>query len=276
MIRKLITFFLIITLVVTSNVLVFASDSEGDVHIISPEVGESGKTILNDALFISIYVQSDDTLFLSLKKEMPKFTFEEKDDILPLIPLMPTVTSQTEVKEEKVSLGEIVVEAPMTKEEIVAAFEAIKSDLEIIERTYVSAKSAVSKIPNLLDESAENYNPTYQLTEKDKEVKKYFEDVEAFYQEMSLKYEIMKAKYDALFEKDVFDQQEITVDPEFPYFEYNVSNIEPGNYKLQITDMNGKIIEMIEFEVVTEQVIAEKILETNNIFDQVMDSNVFE
>ncbi len=82
--------------------------------------------------------------------------------------------------------------------------------------------------------------------------------------------------YNDLFEKDVFEQQEMVVDPSFPYYEYTVSDIEPGTYKLLITDLEGKVIEELEFEVVTEEVIADRIIENVNIFDNLIDSEVFE
>lgn len=278
MIRKVMMLFLVFAMILSSTTLVFASDTDKEelVHIISPEVGDSGNTIINGALFISIYVQSDDTLFLSLKKQMPKFTFEVEEVAEVLEPTEPLETEKVEEEEEKIPLIELEEVKPLTKDEIILAYSGIKSDLEVIESVYLNAKAVVDQIPSQIDETAENYDPSYQLTDEDKNAMTYFDDVSAMYKNMTAQLSKMKVEYDNLFESDVFAQQEIKVDPSFPYFEYTAKNVEPGNYKLLITDMNGNIIKKLEFEVVTEQTIADKIIETDNIFEKIIDDNVFE
>jgi len=80
MIKKFMILLLIVVMTLSTNIMVFADDntSEEDIQIISPEVGESGKMVLNKALFISIYVQTDDTMYLNLKKVVPTFNFDEE------------------------------------------------------------------------------------------------------------------------------------------------------------------------------------------------------
>jgi hypothetical protein len=263
--------------------LSFATDETEDyVHIISPIVGESGKTILNDALFISIYVQSENSLFLSLKKETPVFIFEEEkmfDDDIDLMMLIPALSSEdiiVEEVEEKVSLDEVVEEEPLTQDVIVSAYQIAEADLEIITADLIIAQTAVEKIPSVLDDSAAEYNPTYILSEEEIESTEYLEAVTGLYTDAVTDFVKWEGTYNDLFEKDVFEQQEMVVDPSFPYYEYTVSDIEPGTYKLLITDLEGKVIEELEFEVVTEEVIADRIIENVNIFDNLIDSEVFE
>jgi uncharacterized protein YaiI (UPF0178 family) len=262
--------------------LSFATDETEDyVHIISPVVGESGKTILNDALFISIYVQSENSLFLSLKKETPVFIFEEEEmveDNIDLMMLVPALSSEEIVEEveEKVSLDEVFEEEPLTQDVIVSAYQIAEADLEIITADLIIAQTAVEKIPSVLDDSSAEYNPTYMLSEEELESTEYLEAVTGLYTEAVTDFVKWEGTYNDLFEKDVFEQQEMVVDPSFPYYEYAVSDIEPGTYKLLITDLEGKVIEELEFEVVTEEVIADKIIENVNIFDNLIDSEVFE
>ncbi len=282
MTKKIIMVLLVFILVLSSSMLSFATDETEDyVHIISPVVGESGKTILNNALFISIYVQSENSLFLSLKKEMPIFIFEEEEmveDSIDLMMLVPALSSEDIVEEveEKVSLDEVIEEEPLTKDVIVSAYQIAETDLEILTADLIIAQTAVEKIPSVLDDSAADYNPTYMLSEEELESTEYLEAVTGLYTEAVTDFEKWEGTYKDLFETDVFEQQEMVVDPSFPYYEYTVSNIEPGTYKLLITNLEGIVIEELEFEVVTEEVIADKIIENVNIFDNLIDSEVFE
>lgn len=277
MIRKFLSVFLIFILVLTANIIVFANDetTEDYVHIISPEVGESGKTLLNDSLFISIYVEADETLFLSLKKVMPTFTFEEENDQIELIPLVPILPTEEE-SEEKIPLAEIDAVEPLTKSEVVAAYQIAEEDFQILEKEYKEAKSKVSSIPSLLDESSIDYDPTYKLSEEEVDALNHFDDVTERYKKALSDFESWKKEYDKLFEKNVFEQQEMIIDSQFPYYEHTVSDIEPGNYKLIVTNLDGQVIETLDFEIVPEKVIADTIIEGSNIFEKIIDNDVFE
>jgi len=279
MFRKFMMVTLVFLLVLSSFTMALANDeSEDYVHIISPVVGESGKTILNDALFISIYVESEDTLFLSLKKQMPTFVFEEEetDEVVELIPLVAATVIDEEAIEEKISLDELEEVKPLTKDEIVMAYQIAEEDLKIIKSDLVMAKNAVSEIPVQTLEATESEEPTQDLTAEQLEATTYLEEVTKLYNEAKAEFDKWQTEYNSLFEKDVFEQQEMVVDPEFPYYEHTVSNIETGKYKLIITTLEGEEVDRLEFEVVTEAVIADKIIENVNIFDEIIDSDVFE
>lgn len=248
---------------------------EDFVHIISPEVGESGKTILNDSLFISIYVQAEDTLLLSMiKKEQPIFIFEEEVEEPEFVELMPLSIAEA-VVEEKVTLAEVTI-VELSKEEIFSAYQVAEADLKILTEDLELAKDKIEKIPSLLDESAPLYDPTYKLTDEETESLAYYEAVSTSYNEALNEYIKWENKYNKLFEKIVFDQVEMIVDPSFPYFEHKVQDLTPGNYDLVITNVDGDAIETFSFEIVTEDIIADSIIETINIFDQIIDSNLFE
>lgn len=280
MFRKFMMVTLILLLVITNVAIALATDeSEDYVHIISPVVGESGKTILNDALFISIYVESDDTLFLSLKKQMPTFVFEEEtvDEVIELIPLeAAALLDESEVVEEKVSLFEVEEIEPLSKDEIVMSFQVAEEDLKIIKADLLLARKATIDIPVQTEETTNSEDPNQDLTDEQIEALAYLDEVTKFYNEALKNHEKWQVEYKKLFEKDVFEQQEMIVDASFPYFEHTVSNVETGNYKLVITTLDGEVIEQLEFEVITEEVIADKIIENVNIFDKIIDSDVFE
>lgn len=282
MLKKCMLVVLILVMALSLSMISFANDEETTeedyVHIISPEVGESGKSILNDALFISIYVQSENTLLVSMiKKETPVFTFEEEVEEPEFIEMIPLVAAESveEAVEEKVSLAEVTI-VELTKEEIFSAYQIAEADLEILKADFEAAKSAIAKSPSLLDESASLYDPLYKLSEQEVEDIAYYEEISTFYNEALSEYIKWENKYNKLFETVVFDQQEMVVDPSFPYFEHTVQDITPGMYDLIISNTEGDAVETLTFEIVTEDIIADSIKEEVNIFDKIIDSNVFE
>ena len=284
MIKKFMILLLIVVMTLSTNIMVFADDntSEEDIQIISPEVGESGKMVLNKALFISIYVQTDDTMYLNLKKVVPTFNFDEETykkeyvDMIPLIPALPIEETQEEPQEEKISLGEvdIVGEESLSKDKIVVSYTVAEDDVKILEDELEDAKVAAD-ISSSVEESLLEEDSIYQLSESDIEAVNYLDDVTVRYNEALANYDKWKKEYDQLFEEDVFKQQEMVVDPSFPYYEYTVSDIEPGSYNLLVSNDDGVIIKQLEFEVVSEQVIADKIIENPNVFENIIDKDVF-
>jgi len=280
MLKKYMLVVFILVMALSLNMISFANDEETTeedyVHIISPEVGESGKTILNDALFISIYVQSNDTLLLSMiKKETSIFTFEEEVEDPEFIELIPLVAAESIEVEEKISLADVTI-VELTKEEIFSAYQIAEADLAILQADFETAKNAIAKIPSLLDESATLYDPLYKLSELEIENLAYYEKISNFYNEALNEYVKWENKYNKLFETVVFDQEEMIVDPSFPYFEHTVQDITPGTYDLVISNAKGDDIETLTFEIVTEDIIADTIKEEVNIFDKIIDPNIFE
>jgi len=285
MIKKFMILLLIIVMTLSTNIMVFADDeiSEEDVQIISPEVGESEKMVLNKALFISIYVQTDDTMYLNLKKVVPTFNFdevtEEKQyiDMIPLVPALPVEETQEDFLEEKISLGEVDIteDEHLTKDKIVVSYTVAEDDVKILEEELEEAKAAAD-ISSSVEKSLLEDDSIYQLSEADIEAVNYLDDVTMRYNEALANYDKWKKEYDQLFEEDVFKQQEMVVDPSFPYYEYTVSDIEPGSYKLLVSNDESVIIKQLEFEVVSEQVIADKIIDNPNVFENIIDNDVFD
>ncbi len=285
MIKKFMILLLIVVMTLSTNIMVFADDntSEEDIQIISPEVGESGKMVLNKALFISIYVQTDDTMYLNLKKVVPTFNFdevtEEKQyiDMIPLVPALPVEETQEDFLEEKISLGEVDIteDEHLTKDKIVVSYTVAEDDVKILEEELEEAKAAAD-ISSSVEKSLLEDDSIYQLSEADIEAVNYLDDVTMRYNEALANYDKWKKEYDQLFEEDVFKQQEMVVDPSFPYYEYTVSDIEPGSYKLLVTNDESVIIKQLEFEVVSEQVIADKIIDNPNVFENIIDNDVFD
>ena len=285
MMKKFMILLLIIVMTLSTNIMVFADDeiSEEDVQIISPEVGESEKMVLNKALFISIYVQTDDTMYLNLKKVVPTFNFdevtEEKQyiDMIPLVPALPVEETQEDFLEEKISLGEVDIteDEHLTKDKIVVSYTVAEDDVKILEEELEEAKAAAD-ISSSVEKSLLEDDSIYQLSEADIEAVNYLDDVTMRYNEALANYDKWKKEYDQLFEEDVFKQQEMVVDPSFPYYEYTVSDIEPGSYKLLVTNDESVIIKQLEFEVVSEQVIADKIIDNPNVFENIIDNDVFD
>jgi len=196
--------------------------------------------------------------------------------MIPLIPALPIEETQEEPQEEKISLCEvdIVGEESLSKDKIVVSYTVAEDDVKILEDELEDAKVAAD-ISSSVEESLLEEDSIYQLSESDIEAVNYLDDVTVRYNEALANYDKWKKEYDQLFEEDVFKQQEMVVDPSFPYYEYTVSDIEPGSYNLLVSNDDGVIIKQLEFEVVSEQVIADKIIENPNVFENIIDNDVF-
>lgn len=269
MLKKYMIAILILTLVFSSVAFGFNDTDETFVYIISPEVGEAGKAIINNDLFISVYVQSEESLYLELiKKETPVFNFETEENKT-FIEL-----DVTEPIEEKVLLDEAVTPV-YTKEEIYVQYQVAKTDLAIVKKSYEAAKNVVSKIPSLLDETASLYDPSYVLTEEDILNQEHLEKMTKEYSDVLSDFYFWEEKYLELFETVIFQDVEMLVDEVLPYFEYNVDGIAPGHYTLSVVNGDGDIIEKLTFEVVSEDIIVDEIIEDLNFFNNIIDDAVF-
>lgn len=259
---------LIITLILSTNIFMFAEEEDTFdeyVYIINPEVAASGKAIVNDTMFISIYVQSQNTLLLDLVKK-PVFGIQNDDYFIE-----PYVENNN--VEEKISLLDMLIRRPVyTKEEIIREYQKAEAELEQVRTTYTNAQELINHIPTLIDENSE----TYELTESDTTNLNFVDDLALTYNRLLLEFNYWEKQYLSLFEDTIFSNVEMSVDPSFPYFEYNVNGVQPGEYKLLIKNEDGNIIERLDFEVVTEEIVADEILGDINFFDNIIDSTVFE
>ena len=94
-------------------------------------------------------------------------------------------------------------------------------------------------------------------------------------------YNYWEEEYLKLFEKVIFSNVEMNVDPLLPYFEYTVKDIKSGTYKLAIRlKETNKVVKLLEFEVVTGEVLAEEIVEemlkSIDFFDNIVDFEMIE
>lgn len=274
MFKKYMIAILIISLVFSSFSVVYGIDDSNEdyVYIISPEVGESGKAIINNDLFISIYVRAENTLFLELiKTETPVFNFEEEEEEIVLF------TSEAEAVEEKVSLGdeEFVEPKVLTKEEIYVQYQIASTDKGIIKESYDAALANLEKIPSVMYDSSTTGTSEYQLTEEDLQNQMHFEEIASLYNEALASFNYWENEYFKLFDTPIFSSVEMTVDDLFPYFEYSVDDISPGHYTLAVKNIDGKVIERLKFEVVSEQIIVDEIIDNIDFFDNIIGDDVF-
>lgn len=269
MLKKYMIAILILTLVFSSVAFGFDETDETFVYIISPEVGESGKAITNNDLFISVYVQSENSLYLELtKKEAPVFNFEQEENRNIIEPTL------NETVEEKVILNETVIPV-YTKEDIYLQYQMAKVDLDIVETSYYDAKHIVEKIPSVSNDEDDLDEFSYILSESDILDKAHYDQMLNEYHKILQSYYFWEKSYLELFETTIFENVEMTVDAVLPYFEYNVDDIEPGNYTLSVVDIEGKIIETLTFEVVSEEIIVDVIIEDLDFFNNIIGDEVF-
>jgi hypothetical protein len=261
MLKKYMIAILVFLLLFSTTVSSFASETDDTivneeyVYIVSPEIGTSNKAIINDTLFISIYVQSDSPLFL----ELTRVSNFGADEITPIV-----TYNESEVTEEKVIINDVIEKSySYTKEDILYSYRVALREKELLQIELNEIKRQVAEIESIEDLSDEEL----ELLEKEKTIESRYN--------FSLKdYLSWKEKYMALFETVVLDNVPMTVDPAFPYFESSLDNIQTGQYHLTIKRLDGSIIEELEFEVVTEDIFAEEILE-EDIFDDLIDVDVF-
>lgn len=267
MFKKCMLSFLIICLILSMNTMMFASETEETeeyIYIINPEVGTSGKAILNDTLFISIYVQSERDLVLELvKKETPIF-----ETVEPVI-----VEDNVEEKVTTFTVGS--PDLAITKADIISAYQDARQDLSVVETSYNQAKLLIKDIP-VVDNTTSIFDESYELTSTDEENLKFVDVMASRYNEVLLDYNYWENRYLKLFETVIIDDAQISVDPSFPYFEYTVDQVESGQYKLLIKTEDGNIIEHMDFEVVSEENIADEILEEGNFFGNFINDELFE
>lgn len=242
---------MIIIFLFVSGISVFGNEKEY-VNIINPILGESGKLISDNSLFISIFVIEDVDLTLELIKDnTPVFNFETSEENCDLISGFRSIE---------------VIEKPLTKSEISNLYNKSEKKYNYLEEEYLRVKLVVEKIPSLLDENDESYSTL--MSDKDRNNVKYFDLISEKYNVAKEEYYFWKEEYLKLFEDIIIDNIKIEVDPFLPYFEHTVKNIEEGEYKLMIKlESTGEIVEMMEFKVLTEDTLIDEISDGFDIID---------
>jgi hypothetical protein len=256
-------FALLILVLLVSQFVVLAEDvsEEPYVYIISPKVGDSGKTILNETLFISIYIQSEASLNLELVKK-PVYDFEVVTEDLP--------EAVDFFIEEKVLFSETQASKNVfTKKEIIKAYEETSKHLDELKENYRIKRKNLGEI-------SQNTENVSSLSSSERLRLQSFEKAKSNLNKGMVAYNFWKEAYLELFDKVIFSNVKMSVDASFPYFEYTLDNVQPGYYKLAIKNLDGKIVESLEFEVVTEQSIANEIINSSDFFKEMLQKNVFE
>ncbi|MBN2794085.1 MAG: hypothetical protein JXR88_01665 [Clostridia bacterium] len=249
----------LMALVISVTMVMFAdvAESEEYVYIINPEVGTSGKTIVNESMFISIYVESEQDMLLELVKK-PVFTFENEKALMP----------DDEILEEKFTIFDILSRQTVySKSDIMNMYQLALYDKEMAKDDLNLAKLSLGSI-NPKDE-------TYLTLSEQKLVEKYNSALEN-YNKVIRNYQYWKDSYFKLFEQKIIDNLVMSVDPAFPYFEYTVEDITPGHYVMKVKNSEGIVVESLEFDVVTEDVLTDEILGNTNFFDNILGEEVFE
>lgn len=253
MFKKSILIILIFAMIFAMSFTTFARDNSDIgkieyVNIINPEVGESGKIISSDSLFISIHVLEDAKLVLDLVKiDTPIFNFEKVQN---------SVAVDLENKESAIE----ITSTSLSKEEIFIAYQNAQDNFYASKSEYFSALSETTGIHNVVDESSENFDPTYQLTAEDVIKLENVSITRKTYVTGVKNYNYWEAEYLKLFEKVILSGVELKVDSLIPYFEYKVDNIKQGNYKLIVKlKETNEVVKSLEFEIVTKKILTEGI-----------------
>ncbi len=239
--KKILILFLII---ISMTSAVYGLDNDY-IKIISPDTENNGQIISKEDLFISVYAETDEKLLLSLIKKENKILKTDED-----LPIYTTENNDV----EKVSLDEVDIKPveSLTKNEIISKYKIAREDYEILRLDYVKAL-------NLYDKEEE-----------------YFIMLETMYLNAREEYIKSKKEFEALFQKEILKDVEIYVDPAFPYFEYTIEGIEAGSYEIIIANTEGKVVERLSFDVITDTMIVDKIKNEFNLFKSFINDEVFE
>jgi len=266
---------ILIFLLMMTQIVVVAEDTvnqveeETYVYIISPKVGDSGKTILNETLFISIYIKSAEDLSLELVK-VPVYDFE------PQVPAEDPFADFI-LSEEKVVMIEIESFAPvLTKTDIIGSYDQAVLALEISKVNYEAARLAYNEAEIEVVEDDQGQVDVQSMPYAERMIYTRYIQAQATLNEAMTKHNYWTDTYIQLFDQVIFQGVMMQVTEEFPYFEYTHEGILPGHYKLNVKDASGQIVEQLEFEVVTEQSIADEIINNDNFFDEILTNEILE
>lgn len=258
MLKKSMIAIVLMALVISATMIMFADviESEEYVYIINPEVGTSGKAIINESMFISIYVESEQDMLLELVKK-PMFDFEPEEGLTPDV-----------IVEEKFTIFDILSRQTVySKSDTMTMYQLALYDKEMAKEDLDNAKTALGTV--------DPEEGTYLTIEEQKLVDNYQLAFDHYIQALK-DFQYWKETYLRLFEQRIIDNMVMSVDPAFPYFEYTVPNVTPGHYILKVKNADGFTVEALEFDVVTEASITSEILENTNFFDNIIDEEVFE
>lgn len=178
---------------------------------------------------------------------------------------------------------EFLVEKPeqLTKENISIAYQNAEEEYEDIKKDYFEALENVENIPDLVDELSEDFDPTYELTDEDRLNLEILEIVSKIYNDRKAEFNYWEEEYFKLFENKILSDLDIDVDSLLPYFEYTVNGIEEGTYQLVIKlKETNEVVELLEFEVVTEENLVEEMFEDIfgdiDYFDEIIETENIE
>ena len=257
---------ILMILLLMTQFIVVAEDTmeEPYVYIISPKVGDSGKTILNETLFISIYIKSKESLILELVKK-PVYDFE--------VAVESTQIDSDFIVEEKISLTEIQnPKVVYKKSEIIESYDKASVALEEAKIAYDVERTKFSnnKMSKL------DFIDVQKLTYAQRLIYADYTEAKTDLNKALLTFRFWKSAYLDLFDKTIFSNMTMNVKEAFPYFEYTHNNIQPGHYKLSVKTTGGLVLEKLEFQVVTEQSIANEIINNMNFFGELLQPQIFE
>lgn len=258
MFKKSMIAIMLLTLLISAGMVMFADVEETveEVIIINPVVGNSGKAIIDDSLFISIYIESEDDLVLELVKK-PVFNFEETVSIVPYA---------NNTIEEKVSMFDMIANEVTSKQGILEMYQSAVLQRDNAKVALSVAKSDVTDL---------NPDDDTFLTEEEQLNMERFNQASSTYNAAVMNFSFWQKAYLKLFDQVIIDNMMMYVDPAFSYFEYTVDNITPGHYVMRVKNSSGYTVESLSFEVVTQESIADEILDAPVLFDSIREE-VFE
>lgn len=110
-----------------------------------------------------------------------------------------------------------------------------------LRENYIKSKENLGNI-------SENNESLSGLTTSERLKFQAFESAKSDLNKGMAAYNFWKIAYLELFDKTIFSNLEMSVDPSFPYFECSHDNVEPGFYKLSIKILMAKSLKVLNLK----------------------------
>lgn len=238
--------------------------TENQIEIISPEVTAKGDVIVDRSLYISIRLQSEQPLVMTLTK-LDK-TVVDREQIMQSANLTsalssPLLVSANRFKEHTLFLSTYKTQGAVDqlsfKKEIIRLYDEVSLD-------YLAKKIIFEDLNTTLKAKfgANVLTVANEKPDLDKRLPQLLKASEN-YKAVEQKYKAIKPLYEQLFETVVLDQIPVELEGIMPYFNYDLRDPKSGDYRLSFyaKDALEFPVKVVRFTVMNRQSAVKNIID---------------
>lgn len=226
------------------------------IELISPALSSKGEVSVDKHLQISVRLESDLPMVMSLTKIETTIVDLEKISALPdaVLGLSASQFSTLEKMKNYMQLLDGYDEG--TEAEQLKLKRQIQDSYDLIYQDYTEKKS---KYDVLLSELKIKYGPNLLILAAEKPaLDSRFSQLNKLADEVKIietKYRLIKPLYDRLFERSVLKEIPVQLEGIMPYFNYEVKDLKSGKYRLDFYFQNNleKTVSSISFDAKSRQ-----------------------